>query len=474
MGHVRLLIVSLAAASLLTPPLATPGGSSTVVSGALPAIPLPGDPAGPVLLWSAGTARSSAALSPVARHQEGNEESSGSYTPGRGFMLAKNPMGEVGFRLYTYIRYLNQKSLDATSVDASGDTTSLDRRQDIQLNKVNLQLLGWLFDPKFRYLAYVWTNNTAQGQTSQVVVGGNLTYAFNRHVTLGAGINALPGVRSTEGNFPYWLSVDNRQMATEYFRPSYTTGIWAKGDVLDGLRYQFMFGNNMSQLGIDAGQLDDGLNTIAAALVWYPTTGEFGPREGYGDLENHQQVATRFAVHYSRSEEDRQGQPNTDAFENVQIRISDGTVIFAPGAFGPGLLVENVTYAMTGVDAGVKYGGYSFDIDYYWRQLTEFRVRNDATLPFDRLADNGLALQASGMLLPETLQLYVAWSKIFGDYGDPWEFRGGVNYYPWNNRVVRANLEYIHLDRSPVGGLSLPYAVGSTGGIVYLNLEVDF
>jgi hypothetical protein len=39
---------------------------------------------------------------------------------------------------------------------------------------------------------------------------------------------------------------------------------------------------------------------------------------------------------------------------------------------------------------------------------------------------------------------------------------------------VRCNLEYIHLDRSPVGGLSLPYAVGATGPIVHFNIQVDF
>lgn len=428
----------------------------------------------PLLTRPTGSPFQSAAPT-LAVLQEGTDRGEfGSYTPGSGFKLAKTGSGELNFRLYTYIRYLNQKSLDATFVNSRGDTSLIDRRQDIQFNKVNIQFHGWLFDPRFRYMTYVWTSNTSQGLGAQVVVAGNLNYAFSRHITIGGGIDALPGVRTTEGNFPYWLSVDNRLIATEFFRPSYTSGIWAKGDIIDNLTYKFMLGNNLSQLGIDAGQMDDALNTIAAALIWYPTTGEYGPKGGSGDLEDHQEPATRVGAHFSHSDEDRQGQPDTEAFENVQIRLSDGSVVFAPGVFGQGILVDNVSYAMLSFDAGVKYLGFSLEGEYYRRQLSQFRTRGTGTLPFSELVDNGVALQASGMVIPQSLQVYGAWSKIFGDYGNPWEFRGGVNFYPWGNHVVRWNLEYIYLDRSPVGGLSLPYALGSTGGIVYLNVEVDF
>ncbi len=56
--------------------------------------------------------------------------------------------------------------------------------------------------------------------TAQVVGAGNLTWTFNRFVSVGAGITSLPSVRSTEGQFPYWLGVDNRLIADEFFRGS--------------------------------------------------------------------------------------------------------------------------------------------------------------------------------------------------------------------------------------------------------------
>lgn len=150
------------------------------------------------------------------------------------------------------------------------------------------------------------------GPGASVVVAGNLSYNFSKHISLGAGIGALPGVRSTEGTFPYWLPNDNRLMADDFFRPSYTTGLWARGKVTDDLNYHAMIGNNLSQLGVDANQLSASIATVSAALTWYPTTGEFGPNNGYGDFTEHEKLATRLGGHFTYSKEDRLGQPTSD------------------------------------------------------------------------------------------------------------------------------------------------------------------
>jgi hypothetical protein len=226
-----------------------------------------------------------ATLSNARAEGEEGAKPYGKYTPNAGFRLADTENGTLNFRIYAYIRYLNQLGLDETYTDAFGDTTTLDRRNDILFQKVNIQFDGWLMSQKFRYFAYVWTSNTSQGLGAQVVVGGNLNYVFNPYLTVGGGIDALPGVRATEGNFPFWLTVDNRLIADEFFRPSYTMGIWARGKVVDRVSYRFMLGNNLSQLGVDAGQLDNKLNSIATALIWYPTTGEYGTRGGFGDFD---------------------------------------------------------------------------------------------------------------------------------------------------------------------------------------------
>jgi len=411
-------------------------------------------------------------------HAQSNEPSAsenfGTYTPNAGFRLATTDKGTVNFRIFTYVRYLNQLGSDSTYTDAFGNISFIDRRQDIQVNKVNIQFNGWLLSEKFKYLFYVWTNNTALGLGAQVVVAGNLQYTVNPHFTFGGGINSLPGVRSTEGNFPFWLSVDNRFAADEFFRGSYTTGIWARGNIVKGLNYNVMLGNNLSQLGVDAGQLDAGLNSFAGALTWFPTTGEFGLNSNFGDFENHQKIATRLGGHYSQSHEDYQGVPASEAFENVTIRLSDGNPIFKANLFAPNSQIYNATYQMASFDAGVKYKGLSLDIEYYFRRIDNLSGKGLDSLGLDKFLDHGFQLQASAMLIEKTLQLYGAWSIVYGEYGDPWDVRAGINWYPWKNYVVRWNLEYMQAHKMPVGGLSLPYAVGSTGGILHSNFVVNF
>ncbi|RPI04691.1 MAG: DUF3011 domain-containing protein, partial [Actinobacteria bacterium] len=132
------------------------------------------------------------------------------YIPNAGFRIISGEKGEIYVRLFSYARYLNQKGLDPTYEDSFGNTKTVPQREDFQLNKFFLPFSGWFLTPKMRYYLYVWSSNPSQGDPAQVVGAGNLSYVFNRHVTFGAGITSLPSVRSTEGQFPYWLGVDDR------------------------------------------------------------------------------------------------------------------------------------------------------------------------------------------------------------------------------------------------------------------------
>jgi hypothetical protein len=395
----------------------------------------------------------------------------GSFTPA-GFKVADSNQGDLNLKLMTYVRYLNQQGLDESYVDSFGTVKTVDPRQDVQLQKVNIQFHGWIASRKMRYLAYVWTSNTSQGLGAQVVVGGNLQYTVNEHLTVGGGIGALPSTRSLEGNFPYWLPLDNRLIAEEFFRASYTQGIWVRGQVVEGLQYSAMIGNNLSQLGVDAGQLDSGMDAMAGSLAWMPTTGEFG--RGFGDYEQHQNVATRIGGHFTRSDENRQSQPDTEGIENSQIRLSDGNIIFALGLFGPGISITDARYQLIAFDAGVKYRGLSLESEFYWRRVSDLRGPGTEALPFRQLRDSGFKVEASAMAVPKTAQVYVSGSRIAGEYGDPWDMRVGVNYYPFRRELIRWNSEFLYLRRSPVGALSLPSLVGANGGVFYSSFMVNF
>ena len=394
------------------------------------------------------------------------------YIPNAGFLLYNGEKGQIYFRLFSYARYLNQRNLDPEYTDAFGNTKQVQLRQDMQLLKFFAPFSGWFMTPKFRYYLYVWSSNTSQGDPAQVVGAGNLSYTFHRSLAVGAGITSLPSTRSTEGQFPYWLTVDNRLTADEFFRGSYTTGVWAKGEIETKFKYMAMFANNLSTLGVSASQLDNRFDTQSFMVQWLPTTGDFGLYGTFGDFDDHQKAATRIGVHFTHSREDKQSQPGSDAIENSQIRLTDGSNIFTANLFAPGTTVTEVTYRMFSLDGGVKYRGMSVEAEYYRRWLNNFAGANTGGIA--DLTDNGYQLQTSAMAIPKTLQVYVSGSQIFGTYGNASEWRTGGNWYFMRERGLRLNGELIHLNKCPVGYTAVPYPVGGNGNLFHINLEMNF
>ncbi len=390
---------------------------------------------------------------------------------GAGFRLADTQYGTMNFSAWSYARYLNQQSLDETYTDSFGRTKTLDLRNDLQLNKVNLYFKGWVYDPKFSYMFFAWTQNAQMGDGAQVVIGGGLDYSFSQQLNIGAGVTQLPGTRSLRGTFPYWHRVDTRLIADEYHRPSYTTGLYVYGNLGDTLQYKAVLGNNLSQLGVNAVQLDANFNTVSTSLTWSPQ-GEFGPRSGWGDFETHDEVVTNFGLGLTRSREDRQSQPAESSIENSQIRLSDGTRLFEDDAFGTGGRVNRATYRMASLDAGMKYRGFDISGAYYARFVDDFDT--EGFIPVDKLHDWGYQLQASMMVVPQKFQVYLGYSKIMGEYGDPHDYVVGTNWFPFKQRLLRLNTEFMYLKNSPVGYPSVPMLVGGNGTVFMTSLEMVF
>ncbi len=395
----------------------------------------------------------------------------GGFEPGKGVILMRSDAGEVNLGLVSYLRYLNQHGMDHTYTSTFGQPFDVTPREDFQLAKVQITLRGWLFDPRFGYNAYVWTSNASQGLGAQVVAAGNLNWTFNEHFKAYFGIQSVPSTRSTNRTFPYWLRNDNRPIADEFFRGSYTQGVWADGKIVDGLEYRVMLANNLSALGVQARQLDANIDTFSGALTWMPTTKEFGPANGMGDFEDHQKLATLFSAHYTHSTETPQSQPGTESIENTQIRLSDGTLIFNTTAFGTGRITE-VRYQMMALAAAFKYKGYALEGEYYARWLDPLKV--EGVIPRDDFFDQGYSLQASAMVIPKTLMLYASGSQVFGQYGDPWDLALGLNYYPFQRRDLRVNMMGLWVKNSPVGYTAYPIPVGGNGFTFVTDLSLAF
>jgi hypothetical protein len=389
----------------------------------------------------------------------------GEFNPGRGFTVAKSEKGDLNISGYMVARYLNQLPAGQTAIDHLGRPLPVTPRNDFQFHRVLIWIYGYLFSPKFNYMAFLWTVQ----DTNQNAIGGTLSYNFSKRFSLGLGWNAYPGTISLQGSHPYWTSYD-RVMADEFFRPYFTQGLFAAGEVLPRLHYKLMMGNNLSNLDVAAIKLNRGLS-YGGALVWLPTTNEFGPRGGFGDFEDHQKLATRFGVAYTYSPEVRQTEPGT-APNNTTLRLADSLNVFDTGALAPGVTVTAVRYNLASANGGMKWHGFWLQSEGYYRVLNHFAATGP--LPIGLIRDSGFYVQSSYMVIPKTFELYGGTSWVFSKYGplgegSPHEYLGGANWYFAHLRTYRVNLQLIDVIHSPVNSTFGFYMGGLKGPILTIG-----
>jgi hypothetical protein len=388
----------------------------------------------------------------------------GEFTPGRGFDLVKTSRGSLNISFYGVIRYLNQMPDDQVYVDHLGNLRPVVARHDLNWHRSMIWFSGFFWDPKFQYTLTVWSLPT----TEQNLTFGLLRYQFAKWLTLGAGVGPSLTARSMQGSWPYWAGSD-RVMAEEFYRGGFATALFATGQPIDRFYYTLSVNRSLSQLGIPA--LFDNRDFAYSASVWtMPTTGEFGPRGGFGDLEEHQQVATRFGMSAAHAKESRNAAIAEDP-RHFQLKLSDGVNPFDAGALADGVTVLDLDYDELAFDAGLKYKGFSFQAEYGIRRLSDFVA--DGPLPQDSILDHGFYAQAMYMVVKRHLGVYANVGALIDDFDRyPWEVGGGASYYPFGNRNLRLNLHYIHIDQSPTGSPFGYYTAGQTGNTVSLGVDV--
>jgi hypothetical protein len=289
-------------------------------------------------------------------------------------------------------------------------------------------------------------------------------------LAFGVGVAPSTTARSMNGSWPFWAGSD-RTMAEEFFRGGFSSGFFATGDILPRLSYTLTVNNNISELGVV--QANDTRNMLfGGQLRWRPTTGEFGPRGGFGDLEYHSRLATQFGLDASQSREGR-GAPIGQPPNSSQIKLSDGINPFNEGALADSVTVSTLSYRELALDAGAKYRGFSLQSEFYWRTLNDF-VAN-GPLPVGSIFDRGFMAQAGYMVVPKTVLLYGSGGYVHDQFRRyPWEAGGGLSYYPSHTRSWRLNLYAMHVDQSPASSFFGYYLAGLTGTVVSIGSDVLF
>jgi hypothetical protein len=388
----------------------------------------------------------------------------GEFTPAKGFDIVKTKVASLNISGYGLFRYLNQMPGSQTYTDHLGRTRTVKARNDLNWHRTMVWFTGFLLTPQFRYNLTVW----ALASTQQALVFGNLQYSVSKALTMGVGLLPTLTVRSTQGSWPFWAGSD-RQMAEEFVRGGFSSGVFVTGEAVSRVRYSASINTNLSQLGTTAAN-DSRDMAYSASLVWMPTTGEFGPRGGFGDIEHHQEWATRFGVSACRSRESRYAAldqpPNA-----TQIRLSDGVYPFEAGALADSVTVQRLVYQIASFDVGAKYRGFSFQGEYYVRKLSDFLATGP--LPLTSIVDKAFMAEAMHMVVPKRVGLYVATGYVWDDFGrKPWELAGGVDYYPYGTRSWRLNLHIIRIEKSPTGSNFGYYTAGQSGTTLSLGTDI--
>jgi len=398
---------------------------------------------------------------------------SGEYATGqgKGFQLVTNKFTSLNVSIYAMVRYLNQLPGKQTWQDHLGRTREFVGRNDFHWHRTMIWFSGFVGTPKFTYMATVWTVMTTQ----QTLVYGNLRYKFNKHFSLGMGITPNVCVRSLN-IFPFFSSTD-RTMAEDNIRGGFSMGVFATGEAFPKTSYTVVVANNLSTLGVKSANLTRDLAT-SATFIWMPTTGEFGPRGGHGDLEHHTKLATRFGASYVHSREDRFNNIGTPAPDNTQVRMSDGLLFFETGALADNVTVDKADFDLLSVDMGFKLKGLSVFGEVYYRTLTNFLAYGSdlitqVTPPISKITDKGYTLQVHYMLVPKKLSVYGINSMLLDEFKrNPWEAGGGVNIYPTGTRSWRINAQCMYIYKSAAGGTFGLYTSGQTGPTITIGADI--
>jgi hypothetical protein len=391
-----------------------------------------------------------------------------------GIIIWQNPEGAkvpflLKFNNNTQIRYLNTLDSSDTFTDHLGVVREVHNRNDVTVNRSMFIFAGYMFDPRLQYSLTVWTSAGA----ASIVVAGNIGWRFNKAFTLTGGYTGVPGSRSLVSTFPFFQPID-RSMADNFFRPGFTQGAWANGEPLKGLSYLVFVGNGLNTLNITANKIDTNL-LLSGSVWWEPLAPYSEPgksRQMYDDYFASEKTRIRIGTSFTRSREDRFSETDQSSPDNTSIYNSDGVLAFSTGAFAPGVTVEQATYRMWAIDGGLKKNGFSVNGQYYFRWVNDFVA--DGPLPLASTFDHGFELSTGKFIVPKTLVLYARGSKVFGQFGSPYEYGGGLKWYFLSTERLWLTGELMRVHEAPYGGAFTPYTAGMTGWVPMIQTVLAF
>lgn len=387
----------------------------------------------------------------------------------RGFALAPAPGNDSPFSLrvnnQTMFRYAGFLREEETWTNSAGVRESIDSFSNFQIPRGRLSFSGGALLPALSYqviLDYNTVSNDPIGFRAYL-----LSYALSEALVVHVGQNKVPGSREWLTS-AFQVQGPDRSLATTFFRPSLSQGIWITGSGFDQVHYHLMLANGFNTSNLPARELN--VYPCWSGSVWWEPLGSFG--KDSSDLQWHEDLAVRVGTSQTFAQ-DRGSQSSSGTPENSLLRLTDGTVITDAGAIAPGVTLTDYTVLLSAFDVGVKYRGLSLLGELYFQRLG--RLQGTGSLPVSSLEAVGGYLQGGVFVLPKEVELYGRGSVVSGDQGTGGESAGGFNWFPLAGRDnLRVTTDLAYILRSSAEQNRTNYFAGYTGWLLRAQVSTSF
>jgi hypothetical protein len=390
-----------------------------------------------------------------------------------GFVICSEQQNELGCNNAPFNLKLNGWGQLRHSVfDSEGETPD---ENQFQLKRARLIFSGHAFTNDFRY--FVQLDGRSSSGDDVRLLDYYLEYDVGRHF-LGLDRDKL-GFRTGKYKMPFTMArylsgrqfeFADRSVASTFFdvNRSLAWGLYGmtkpRGRPFD---WEIAIFNGLVTGGAETGSsgaLDDNF-AYSGRFFWYPT-GEWGRGE-LADFDYHEQLAIRTGAAFATSTINRLG---TTEFDTVRV-VDSGRRL---SNLLPDDVFEYSVYLYS-LDTSMKYRGWSFSLEYYFRSIAGFQ---GTAVP--DLSDTGFWLQFGKFVIPEKCQLLARWSRVVGDSGtignelqSADELAGGFVWY-FREQHAKLTVDLTKLDGAPINSSALGISPGDSGWLFRSQIQFSF
>lgn len=351
-----------------------------------------------------------------------------------------------------------------TWTDNAGVTRPVRNRNAFDIERGRFVFSGYAVDERMTYFLHL--DGDTDGGHAVDFFDYWWAWKFSDLLQVQVGKRKAPGIRQWLLGARRTRFVD-RPMANEFFRPDRTVGLFAVGKIGDHAHYEAMVGNGYFSSNTPNSSSDDKLTF--AATNYFDPFGDFGGQ--IVDFACSAEPLVRFghSFIYSPQTSDNTGAPLDEA---DFIRLSDGTRLAELSALAPGVTVLGFDVLLYGVDAAIKWHGFSMNSEVFFQWIEN--IQGDGVLPVDSLFRSGFYVEGGYFLIAKTLDVNVRYSQVSGEYGDASEYAAGVNWYPLAKPQLKISFDVTALDGSPVQNTTTDTLAGDDGVLFRTQFQAEF